>query len=246
MRTDRVGGVVTITLSRPDRHNALGSVEVGALLEAFDRAEGDDTVRVVVLTGEGPRTFCAGASLDEMESGDMDEHRFELVTDRLTRLIHPTICALNGSAYGGGAELALCCDFRIGRKDMKLAVPAARLGVCYPPGGLERYARRLGQGVTARLLLAAEELDGAELYRVGYLTHLAEDVGETARALADRLSTLAPLALRSMKEVLLDAARGTVDRERAHALVERCSRSDDLREGLRARREGRSPDFHGR
>lgn len=237
-----------LALSRPDRHNALGAVEIAALHGHLDEVEEDDGVRVVLLTGEGDRTFCAGAALDEMESGEMDEHRFETLTDRLARLDRPTIAALNGNAWGGGAELALCCDFRVGRAGMKIAVPAARLGVCYPPGGIARYVQRLGQGPAARLLLAAEEMEGEELLRLGYLTHLVEgdDLETAAHALAERLAALAPLAVRGMKELLANAAPGAPDRGRAAELVERCARSDDLREGLAARREGRTPTFRGR
>lgn len=248
IRLEHAGGVATITLARPERHNALGAEQITALLEYLDTVEQDESVRVVVLTGAGDRTFCAGASLDEMESGAMDEHRFETATDRLAALDRPTICALNGNAYGGGAELALCCDFRVGMSGMKVAVPAARLGVCYPPGGLRRYAHRLGYGAAARLFLAAEEMDAEELYRVGFLTHLVS-TGEVKSAvddLAGRIASLAPLAVRGMKEILRGALDGAVPRDEANALVERAAQSDDLREGLAARREGREPDFRGR
>ena len=248
MRIERTANVMTVILSRPERHNAIGEEQVARLHDIFDRVEADEEIRAVVLTGEGSKTFCAGASLDELESGAMDEHRFETVTDRLATLHRPTICALNGNAYGGGAELALCCDFRIGARDTRVAVPAGRLGVCYPPGGLTRYARRLGYGAAARLFLAAEEIDGEELHRLGYLTHLVErdTVEETARTLSRRIASLAPLAVQGMKQVLLDALDGRVDRARADELVERAATSDDLREGLQARREGRTPEFRGR
>ena len=248
VRLERVGRVATLTLSRPERHNALGRAEIDALHEILDAVESDEDARVLVLTGEGDRTFCAGASLDEMESGAMDEHRFETVTDRLAHLDRPTICALNGSAYGGGAELALCCDLRVGTAETAVAVPAGRLGVCYPPGGLTRYARRLGLGAASRLFLAAEELAGEELHRLGFLTHLvpADTFDDDVRHLAESIASLAPLAVRGMKEILLDALVGPLDRGRALELVERAATSEDLREGLAARREKRPPDFRGR
>ena len=248
IRLAHAAGIATITLSRPERHNALGAEDVTALLQHLDAVEQDESIRVVVLTGAGDRTFCAGASLDEMESGAMDEHRFETATDRLASLDRPTICALNGNAYGGGAELALCCDFRVGMSGMKVAVPAARLGVCYPPGGLTRYAHRLGYGAAARLFLAAEEMDAEELYRLGFLTHLVatEELQATVDGLSERIAALAPLAVRGMKEILRGALDGAIPREAANALVERAAQSNDLREGLAARREGREPDFRGR
>ena len=150
--------------------------------------------------------------------------------------------------YGGGAELALCCDFRIGTPTTRLSVPAARLGVCYPVGGLGRYARRLGLGAASRILLSAEEMDGTELHRIGFLTHLvdAQDLDGVVDALVERLSGLAPLAVRSMKHILVRIADGSIDREEAVRRIEECEASEDLREGIRAARERRPPKFSGR
>ena len=97
VRLEREGPVATLVLDRPERHNALGSADIVALHECLDTLGGDPGVRVVVVTGAGDRTFCAGAALDEMESGEMDEHRFETLTDRLVRFDRPTIAALNGA-----------------------------------------------------------------------------------------------------------------------------------------------------
>ena len=190
IRLETLGPIARLTLDRPRRHNALRAVDVDALHGALAEVEADPAARVVVLTGTGERTFCAGAALDEMESGAMSGRVFDGLTDRLERFPLPTIAALNGAVYGGGAELALCCDFRVGTPELRLSVPAARLGVCYPVGGLGRYVRRVGQGAAARILLAAEELDAEELLRTGYLTHLVDSAeldAETGR-LAERLA----------------------------------------------------------
>lgn len=242
------GAVAHIRLNAPERHNALRTVDVDALDAHLAHVDGDPTIRVAVLSGAGDRTFCAGAALDEMESGAMSGARFDHTTGRLAALRVPTIAALAGSVYGGGAELALCCDLRVGAAGIRLRVPAAELGVCYPFGGLERYVHRLGLGVATRVLVAGEELDADEMLRVGYLTHRVapEEVDATVARLADGIAAGAPLAIQTMKRLLGEIAKGRVDREAAQAEIDACATSADVREGLRAKRERRPPRFEGR
>ena len=241
------GAIARVTLDRPDQHNALHAADVTALRTFLDEVDADRDVRVLVLTGAGDQTFSSGASLPQMQTGEMSGEIFDTLTGRLARVRVPTVCALNGSVYGGGAELALCCDFRAGRRGMRLSVPAARLGVCYPIGGITRYVERLGLSSASRILLAAEEVEAEELLRIGYLTHLfaVEDFAAGVEALATRLASLAPLAVASMKELLLDVAAGRADPARARERVEACAASSDFEEGLRAWRERREPRFTG-
>jgi enoyl-CoA hydratase/carnithine racemase len=237
--------VVRVTIDRPDRHNALGASQVDRLRTVFDEIENDSSARVLVLTGAGTKTFSSGASLDEMTDGTMTGEHFDTLTGRLARLRIPTIAALNGSVYGGGAELALCCDFRVGVQGMQLRVPAARLGVCYPIGGLTRYVQRLGLHAASRILLAAEPLDGDELLRIGFLTALVEPgrLVVSVDELAGRLASLAPLAVQTMKKILIDVAAGSLDPAEAQRSIDECNRSKHLTEGLQAWREKRDPDF---
>lgn len=245
---ERDGPVTRVTLNRPERHNALEAADVEALEAALVEAERDDAVRVVVLTGAGGTTFSSGAWLPQMESGEMSGALFDTLTGRLAALDLPTVARIDGSVYGGGAELALSCDFRVGVRGSRLRVPAARLGVCYPPGGIRRYVTRLGPGAARRILLSAEELDADEMLRVGFLTHLvdAPELDEAVSALTTRLASLAPLAIRNMKQMIAGILDGTLSGEAAEALVGECADSEDLREGLRAWRDGRAPDFRGR
>lgn len=247
IRLERDGPIARITLDRPEQHNALRAEEVAAFRGFLDDLESDGEARVLLLTGSGDRTFCSGASLEQMESGEMSGAVFDTLTDRLAHFRLPTVCALTGNVYGGGAELALCCDFRIGAPAMRLSVPAARLGVCYPVGGLGRYVRRLGLAAANRILLANEEMDGAELHRIGFLTHRvdADRVLSEAEVLAGRLANLAPLSVQGMKRIMLQISEGTLDAEEAERLIARAGESEDVREGLRAARERRDPNFRG-
>lgn len=244
----REASVVRITLDRPERHNALDASDVSSLNEALNACADDASARVLVLTGSGHRTFCSGASLRQMESGEISGSLFDTLTDRLASLPIPTVARLNGSVYGGGAELALCCDFRVGVRGSSMRVPAAELGVCYPPGGLRRYVTRLGLGVASRILLAAEEMDADEMLRAGFLTHVVDraDLDNAVDGLVERLAGLAPVAVRNMKALMLAIATGALDPDEAERRVSECAGSEDLKEGLRAWREERAPQFKGR
>jgi len=248
IRFERDDHIARVTLDRPDRHNALEAADVDRMVSLLGDVESDETIRVLLLTGAGDHTFCSGASLDQMRTGQMSGELFDTMTDRLATLRVPTVCALNGNVYGGGAELALCCDFRIGVEGMRMSVPAARLGVCYPIGGLTRYVRRLGPGTANRILLAAEDMDGAELFRIGFLTELTtRDAFHAAvQSRVDRLAELAPLAVQGMKQIMRAIADGSTDALDVDGIVERCTTSDDLREGINAWKERREPRFEGR
>jgi enoyl-CoA hydratase/carnithine racemase len=240
------GQVARIVLARPEQHNALTVRDVDRMRAHLVAVENDPDVRVLVVTGRGA-TFCAGASLQEIETGDMTGALFETLTDDLEAVRVPTVCALNGSVFGGGAEIAFCCDFRIGVPGTRVSVPAARLGLCYPPRGLRRYVQGLGLTVASRLLLAGEELDADEMLAVGFVQRLvaAEQLDTATAELASRLATLAPLAVQGMKRILRQLARGEADPREANRVVEACESSWDLKEGLAARRERRPPKFRG-
>lgn len=240
--------VAWVTLERPERHNALDLGDIERFQSHLAAVDANEEVRVLVVTGSGDATFCSGASLRDIESGKMTGETFEALADALAAVRPASICALNGDAFGGGTELALCCDFRIGVFGSRMAVPAARLGICYPLGGLRRYVEALGLGVASRLLLVGEELDAEEMTRVGFLHRLVspKDLETATVEMATHLASLAPLAVQAMKRILRGVARGSVDEDEARALIVRCAGSDDLREGLRARRQGRVPEFNGR
>ena len=159
----------------------------------------------------------------------------------------PTIARLNGSVFGGATDLALACDFRVGVLGMRLRMPAARLGLHYYPSGLRRYVSRLGLSAAKRLFLLADEWDGDELLRIGYLDALvAQDRLDTqVDALAQSLLAGAPLALAGMKASLNEIARGECKLEKLREREARCAASADLKEGLAAYAQKRAPRFRG-
>ena len=242
------GPVARLTLDYPERHNALTRESLEQMHAHLQQIEGSGELRVLVVTGTGDRTFCSGAALDQVRAGAVDGDSFQAAANRLAALPIPKVAAMNGSAYGGGVELGLCCDFRVGVEGMKARVPAASFGLCYPPAGIRRYVSRLGVGTAQRILVAAETLDSAELLRIGYLHQVcaAEDLPAAVEAWVQRLSALAPLDVRAMLEMCNAAADGSLDADQARQWVERCSDSQDLQEGLAAALEKRTPAFTGR
>lgn len=128
-----------------------------------------------------------------------------------------------------------------------MSVPAARLGICYPVSGLRRYVHALGAAVTRRVMLAGEELDAEEMLHTGFLDRLvpAAELATATDELASHLAGLAPLAVQAMKRILRGVLAGTLDEAETEQLIARSEASDDLKEGLLARREGRRPEFRG-
>lgn len=241
------GHIARITLNAPARHNALGISEIRRLRECLHAIAQNDALRVLVLTGAGERTFCSGASLDQFRGGTMSGELFSTLTDQLAALPIPVVCALNGDVFGGGTEIALCCDYRIGVNGARLLVPAARIGICYPANGIRRFVERLGHAGASRLLLASEELDAVALLQTGFLQRLVEraELATVADAMASQIAALAPLAVRAMKHIIAGVVGDNLDGVAAENLVLRCSQSRDLQEGLAAQREKRLPQFTG-
>lgn len=242
------GPRATLTLNRPERHNSLDGDDLGEFKRLLDQIEKTDDLRVLVITGAGDKSFCSGFALDQIADQDWKDRPFESAVERLEQLSVPTVCALNGGVYGGGVELALTCDFRVGVESMAMFVPPARIGIHYPVSGLRRYVERLGLNTAKRILVSCEKFDANELLRIGFLDAVvpAAGLGAHVDELSARLAALAPLSVQGMKRTLNEIARGSLDPDDAVARLEACWRSDDHQEGLAAHAARRPPVFKGR
>jgi len=240
------GARATLRLNRPRHHNRIETGDIAVLCEQFAQIDADRRIRVLVLTATG-RTFCAGFNLEELAPERYDAHApgFDRMVDQLEALRVPTVAAVGGSLYGGGTDLALACDFRIGVPGIELMMPAARIGVHYYYGGLRRYVTRLGLGAAKRLFLSGEKIDAEELLRIGFLDAVVPPHELAARvdALADRLAAHAPAAVQGMKRALNNIAAGTADAGEITRAWRESMRSADVAEGLAALREKRRPSF---
>jgi len=242
------GNVGQLLLNNPDRHNSLGEEQLLAIQGCLDGLPGRlDSPRVLVVTGAGGRTFCAGAALQELTSGKISGELFQETTNKLAQLPIPTLAAVNGNAFGGGVELALSCDFRIGVAGSRFRVPAAAIGLCYPVNGIQRFVQRLGISTAKRLLLAAEELCCEKMLALGFLDYLVEldELEPKLEQLTKNLASMAPLSLLAMKAIIQAETSGEIAQDYANDLSKSCLESADLQEGFAAQREGRRPEFKG-
>jgi len=238
--------VLTVTLSKPKQHNVVNPYEMDELRNFLAEKAQDKSIRVGILTGEG-RSFCAGANLGELKEYDFSKNPLEMLTDQIEAMPFPVICRLNGGVYGGGTDLALACDFRVGTPEMKCFIPPARIGIHYHPTGMARAVSRLGLGPAKRFFLALETMDGTELKAIGFLDYLvdADALDDKVQGLAVAMLALAPLSLSGMKETFNALARGNLDREAAGLAQQICLDSDDFKEGQAALAEKRPPVFKG-
>ncbi|MBY4596895.1 enoyl-CoA hydratase/isomerase family protein [Ottowia caeni] len=242
-------GIATITLSRPAHRNRLHNEDLQALMNVFERVNADCSIRVLVLTSEvTPErpVFSAGYNANEF-SDDRPTLSFSAVVDALERVRCVTVCALNGSVYGGATDFALACDIAIGVEGMEMRMPAAALGLHYYPSGLVRYVSRLGVSFSKYAFLTAKPMDAATLLRIGYLQEVvpADAFEDRVRELSVQIASLAPMALESLKLSLTELARGEGSIEQLEARQRATMASEDFLEGRNAFKHRRTPVWKG-
>ena len=239
-------GVATLTFDNPARRNALGTAELDAIEVALGGLSAE--TRVLMVTSSDEHIFCAGADLSQIREGTLSGDRFQSVTTQIAALPLPTIAVLTGNVFGGGAELALSCDFRLARQGIVLRIPAAAIGLCYPVEGIERLTRRLGPSLARRVLVAAETFTAEQMLSLRMIDaiHPSAALPNAAQDYAESLLALAPMAVTSMLEIIRQLEVGQLDRRHAESLAAACSDSEDVQEGIAAQREKRSPRFQNR
>jgi len=254
-RFESTGPVAFLTFNRAQARNALTWAMYDALVEACDRVDADDTVRVFVVRAEGD-AFAAGTDIRQFtgfrsgEDGIAYERKLDAVIDRLERVSAPTIAQVHGVAAGAGCAIALTCDFRVCTPAAQFGVPIARtLGNCLSAANLARIADLVGPARTKDLLLTGRLIDVAEATSLGLVTAVAERdrIDEAVRGLAQSLAANAPLTIRATKETLRRiAVRRRLDEGAADDLIAACYASGDFREGVASFLEKRRPRFTGR
>ena len=252
---DRVDGVATVTLDRPDARNALDAglrAELKRVLGAID----DSGVRVVVLTGSAEaKAFVAGADVREIRERTAIEQREASKRPRVYELVdelrQPVIARINGHALGGGCELALACDVRIAHERAKLGQPEIPLGLIPGGGATQRLPRLVGEGQAMRLILSGELVDAAEAREIGLVEEVCADVDaldEAVYELAGSMAAKSPVALELAKEAVKTASRTGLDQGIDHEaeLFVQLFATRDKNEGIDAFFEDREPEWEGR
>ena len=252
---DHRGSAAWITLNRPDVRNALSRDVNLQLQEIAETIDQNDEVRAVVITGAGDKAFCAGADLKERRGVSAAEtgpyiNAIAHAISALAELHKPTICAMNGSAYGGGFELALACDFRILVEGAELGLTEVKLGIMPGAGGTQRLPRLIGEARAKELILLGRRISSARSLEIGVVHQVVPRAGLTAavEAMLAELATCAPLSVLSAKAAIERGYGKSMDEgleiEREHYDVTLFS--EDRNEGLAAFAEGRPPRYQGR
>ena len=248
-------GVILLTLNRPHVLNAVNTDMGNELVAFFTDLTTDPDARAVVITGTGERAFCVGADLKERDGMSDQVWRAQHELFRRGHMMHagcplPTIAAVNGLALGGGAEMALTCDFTYAAEDAEFGFPEIKRGIMPGMGGTQRLARVMGEPRAKELILSGETFSAADAHLWGMVNKLVsrQDVVAEAIAAATRISANAPLAIRATKQVIhaglqTDLATGMTIEVLAH---QRLAVSQDRREGIAAFIEKRSPKWRGR
>lgn len=247
------GSLGLITLNRPHKHNAVSLATLDELHAALDIAENDKNIRVIALTGAGEKAFASGSDLNEVEHRDIIkalEPIVQGIAERMERMDKPCIAAINGICMGGGLELALGCDIRIGTTNSKFATPEGKLGIIPGGGATQRLPRIVGKAWGMEMLLMGDTIDAERAYHIGLITRLVapEELMPTLYKMADQLASYAPLVPQFMKSMVnygLEAGQHAGLAMEKFAQAALCETADK-KEGLRAFLEKRPPNWKGR
>jgi len=251
----RKGAVAVVTVNRPEALNSLNRATNEQLLATVRQLSADESVRAVVLTGAGEKSFVAGADIPEMSVLTAEQARGfgalgQAIMNGIEAAPQPWIAAVNGFALGGGCELALACDIRLASDNAKFGQPEITLGVTPGFGGTQRLQRSVGEGWAKYLVLTGRHIRADEALRIGLVqaVYLRDELMTQALKLAEDLAGKSPLAMRYCKAAVnaaadTDIATGQgIERD----LFALSFATEDQDEGMAAFLEKRAPEFKGR
>lgn len=251
---EKRGAVAVLTINRPDKLNALNHKVHTEGVAALDELRKDDSVRVLVITGSGEKSFVAGADISEFEGQTPVTQRNTFHERSLFNSIDtfpkPVIAMVNGFCLGGGNELAMACDIRMASENAKFSQPEINLGIMCGGGGTQRLTRLVGEGRSMEMVLTGDMIDAATAEKFGLVNHVypADQLEAETMKLAEKIAQKAPIALQLSKEAVKFASRSNLDEglRREVDLFAICFSTEDKKEGVAAFLEKRKPEFKGK
>jgi len=257
------GRVGTLVLNCPQKRNALNEKVLQVLQRQLERLSRDDDIRAIVIRGSGNEAFCSGYDIGALSvegapgrAGSAGRScafaPFEMALEAIVNYPYPVIAMLNGYAFGGGCELALSCDLRVGGDHIRMGMTPAKIGMIYTSKGLMRFIQTIGLSKTKEIFFTGRAYDAGAARALGLLDYLvpAADLERFTYDLAEEIAGNAPLSLKGIKRIVNLIVRSgsqmdESDLKEAEAVVARVLESDDLKEGRAAFLEKRPPRFVG-
>jgi len=247
-------GVLTITMNRPEVHNAFDNEQIVRMITALETAESSPEVRVVIIASEG-KSFSAGGDINYMKQMGNNSYQENLddaaqlakLMKTLNFLAKPTIAKVQGAAMGGGVGLVSCCDFAIGTKRTKMALSEVKLGMA--PATIAPYVvRTIGERAARRLFISAQTINAQRAFELGFLSAVVaeEELDAAVDQLANSLLNNAPHGMQLAKQAAHRVASGVIDEDLISyttKLIADIRDSDEGKEGLSAFLEKRSPNW---
>lgn len=247
--------ILTITINRESKLNALNTETLSELHSAVSEALNNNSIGGIIITGSGPKAFIAGADIAEFAAYSVEEGRElakkgqENVFDLIEKGSKPIIAAINGFALGGGLELAMACHIRIASKNAKMGLPEVSLGLIPGYGGTQRLAQIVGKGRALEMIMTADMITADDAYRIGLVNHIVEAdlLLEKSRELISRINERSPFAIASAIKAV-NAGFETGKNGYAVEIDEfsRCFGSADFKEGVAAFLTKKKPEFKGK
>ncbi|HYK55545.1 MAG TPA: enoyl-CoA hydratase-related protein [Flavisolibacter sp.] len=251
--TSLQGGILTVTINRPDKLNALNKDVMSDLESVTKEIEDNKAVRGAILTGAGQKGFVAGADISEfigLTGGEgMDlARKGQDIFFKIENCSKPVVAAVNGFALGGGCELAMACHFRIASENAKFGQPEVNLGLIPGYGGTQRLVQLIGKGRALELLMTGNMIDAPTALQYGLVNHVVpqEELLKKATSILETIISKAPLAISRC----ITAANAVFSQKNGYEIELEafgdCFDTDDMKEGTAAFLEKRKPDFKGK